>query len=362
MASLERLPSGRWRVRWREGGRGAPWHKSPSVGTKAEAHAVRGKIEADLVARRAPREGIPESLGVIASAWINAKLVRGTDPDHTRRERIRLTTLLRRYGWTNVFDLTPAEVDLARARSKDDDGKALAWSPRAGALLASALRWAGERRGASVDHRTLVALRPGPPARHPPRPLASEAEAARWHKAAADQSPDAGALVHCLARYGWRPITAARLRVGNVDLARGVVLVAVKGGDTVEHPLMPDTVAMLAAVMQGREPTAPVFEDPRTGQAFALSGCHSIPQWWRDHIGGCGSYDAKRFAISRLLSVAQPHEVARITGHRTPSVLFRYALTNEAKSRAVLEKAWAHGGHTKKATPRPKRKAKHVKP
>jgi hypothetical protein len=347
MASLERLPSGRWRVRWRQGGRGSAWSKSPAIDTKAEALGVLARVEADLAATRSPRRGIAESMSVLAAAWIAHKVTAGRDPDHTRREGERLRALLRRYGWAELVELSPAQVDQARAMTEDAEGAPLRWSPRAGALLAACLRWAAERRGASIDTRTIVALRPGPPRRTPARALVDAAEVQRWHTVAASISPDCAALVHCLTRYGWRPITAARLVVADLDTGRRVIRVPVKGGDVIEHPIMPDTATRLAALAADRLATDPLFLDPRTGRAFAISGAYTIPQWWRDHLGA-HSYDAKRWAISHLLRVAPPHEVARITGHRTPSVLFRYAVTTEERSRAVLSKAWAHRGHTGK--------------
>lgn len=361
MASLERLPSGRWRVRWREGGRGSPWHKSPSVEGKAAAVVMRAQIEADLVARAGRRAGAIESLRVLAAAWILHKVAAGRDPDHTRREGIRLRALLDRYGWADLVELTPAQIDAARQQTHNADGEPIRWSPRAGALLAACLRWAVERRGAAIDPRALVALRPGPPRRQPPRTLVGADEVQRWQTTAEAISPDCGALVHCLTRYGWRPITAARLRVADLDQVRRVIRVAVKGGDVIEHPIMPDTAELLAQLAAGRQPGDPLFEDPRTGRAFAISGCYTVPQWWRDHIGA-KSYDAKRWAISHLLRVAPPHEVAKITGHRTPAVLFRYAMTTEERSRSILDKAWAHHGHTERtrATRRGRRKA--IKP
>lgn len=361
MASLERLPSGRWRVRWREGGRGSPWHKSPSVAGKAAAVVMRAQIEADLVARAGRRVGAIEPFRVLAAAWILHKTNAGRDPDHTRREGIRLRALLDRYGWADLCELTPSQVDAARLQTRNADGEPVRWSPRAGALLAACLRWAAERRGASIDTRTLVALRPGPPRRQPPRTLVGADEVQRWQTTADAISPDCGALVHCLTRYGWRPITAARLRVSDLDQARRVIRVAVKGGDTIEHPIMPETAALLAGLAADRQPGDPMFIDPRTGRGFAISGTYTVPQWWRDHIGA-KSYDAKRWAISHLLRVAPPHEVARITGHRTPAVLFRYAVSTEARSRSILGKAWAHHGHTSDTKPRRTRGQKAANP
>lgn len=53
---------------------------------------------------------------------------------------------------------------------------------------------------------------------------------------------------------------------------------------------------------------------------------------------------------------AQPHEVARVTGHRCPHVLYRYATTDADRTRDLLAAVsadpapamgapWAHRGH-----------------
>jgi hypothetical protein len=358
MASIERLPSGRWRVRWREGGRGSPVRKSPSVDDKASAVVMLARIEAELAARHAPRTGIAESFQTLARAWAAAKVADGKDPTHTRDDLARLDALLARHGWTEAVDLTPADVDTARSATStvDDPPRPCRWSGRAGALLSTVLRWSCDRRAASIDRRAIAALRPGPERRRVfPRDLVDEKTVAGWTRKAADISPTCAAIVHCLALYGWRPITAGRMRVGDVDLDRRVVRARVKGGDVIEHPIVDETTERLAAIIDKRQASEPLFIDPRTGRAFTDTGSYSVAAWWRWHIGA-RSYDAKRYAISRLLRHAPPHEVARITGHRCPQVLFRYATTAEERTRAILEQATEHG-HTMGTRPTPRRSA-----
>lgn len=363
MASIEKLPSGRWRVRWREGGRGSSVHKSPSVGTKAEAVGLKGRIEADLLARHAPHEGAVETLRTLTRAWAIARAgVR--DPAYASDDLARLDAVLARYGWSDRVDLTPSDIATARSATKTLDGEPVRWSPRAGALLATVLRWAVDQRGARIDPRAIVGLRPGPVRRRAyPRDLVATADVDGWIARGDEIAPDCGALVHCLALYGWRPITAGRMRVGDVDLARSVIRARVKGGDVIEHPILAATADRLAPIMQGRKPTDPLFIDPRTGSPYADRGPYTVAAWWRWHIGQ-RSYDAKRFAISNLLRHGAPHEVARITGHRCPAVLFRYGTSTEDRSRELLAATVADQpshGHTVGAPTTPGRSAPKTK-
>ena len=363
MASLERLPSGKFRVRWRDGGRGSAWHKSPVAEDKTAAVVMKARIESEIAARHAPRAGIAEPFRTLVRAWASARIAEGKDPTHTAEDVARLDALLARHGWTEAVDLTPADVDTARAATQTvaHAPKPCRWSGRAGALLATVLRWSCERRSAAIDRRTISALRPGPERRRAfPRDLVDEPTAAAWLSKGAEISPTCAAIVHCLTLYGWRPITAGRMRVGDVDLARRVIRAHVKGGDVIEHPIVDDTANRLAQVIAGRPPSDPLFIDPRTGRAFDPIGSYTVAAWWRWHIGS-RSYDAKRYAISRLLRHAPPHEVARITGHRCPQVLFRYATTAEERTRAILEQATAHGhtvGAPRTPKPHPARKRK----
>ncbi len=348
MASIEKLPSGRWRVRWREGGRGAPVHKSPSVTTKAEAVGLKGRIEADLLARLTPREGAVETLRTLTRAWSIAR-AGARDPAYAADDLARLDAVLARYGWADRVDLTPTDIATARSATQTIDGATVRWSPRAGALLATVLRWAVDQRGARIDPRAIIGLRPGPVRRRAfPRDLVSSADVTEWTARGSEISADCAALVHCLALYGWRPITAGRMRVADVDLDRRVIRARVKGGDVIEHPILTETADLLAPLVQGRKPTDPLFLDPRTGSPYADRGSYTVAAWWRWHIGQ-RSYDAKRFAISNLLRHGAPHEVARITGHRCPAVLFKYGTSTEDRSRellaATISEPPAHG-HT----------------
>lgn len=364
---IERVktPHGRrFRCRWRASpGRNAKWLKTRSVTDKTIAILMRAKIEARLAAEQPARGGVSESLATLAHAWAKARVSEGNHPLHTNASLGRVLSFFDRWGLVDASELTPATInDIRSGERKPLDPqsdpvqrqrRSLArWSPRTGALVRAVLRWAMEQRGAAVDPAVLVSLRP----RERPRQrkdLVSDQVIAGWLDKAAMISPDAEALVHALLLYGWRPITAARLRCAHVDLARGIMHIEIKsrrGTRTHSHPLRPETIALLQPILDGRAPTDPVFQDPRTGEAFAESGSRGIPQWWRDTLGSLGglSYDAKRYACTRILREAKATEGRFITGHATARQLELYASTNEDRAREIVNAvpALPTRGHT----------------
>lgn len=364
---IERLktPHGRrFRCRWRDGpGRHAKWQKSPSVTDKTKAIIMRAKIEARLAADEQPRDGVSESLATLAHAWSKARIAEGNHPLHTQASLGRVLSFFARWGLVDATELTPATINEIRSGDRKPldpqsdpiqrQRRSLArWSPRTGALVRAVLRWAMEQRGAAVDPAVLVSLRP----RERPRQrkdLVGDQVIAGWIDKAAMISPDAEALVHVLLLYGWRPITAARLRCADVDLARGIMRTEIKsrrGTRLHSHPLRPETIALLQPLLDQRQPTDPVFLDPRTGDGFAQTGSRGISQWWRDTLGKLGglSYDAKRYACTRILREAKATEGRHITGHATARQLELYAVTNEDRAREIINAvpALPSRGHT----------------
>jgi len=357
MAYVEPTRGG-FKVRWREGGRGSRLLTSRVFTSRDAADDYALRVAERLAARSrlgsiAPRLG----LGEVLERWLRSRLAERRVTPAGGAEIVRLLRhLARARGWTSTGDITPAEVDRWRG---DNGGR----NARVGAYLRAVLRWAGERIGQDVDPAALVALRPPKAARRPRPDLPAAQLVATWRRQAARQSPHAEALVHCLASYGWRPVTAARMRVADVDLARGTVrLRGLKGtGDDLVHPLLPETVRLLRALCAGRRGDDALFLDPRTGRAFQERARHrgSITGWWRATIDsgvGRGVYQVKRLAISNLLALGiAPQDVALFTGHRTLSQVLTYARTNEERAREALRTMGArrvHAAGSGRAKPR----------
>lgn len=205
-------------------------------------------------------------------------------------------------------------------------------------MLRALLRWSLENLDQQVDSRSLIALRPQPRRRRPKQQLLTDNDLKSVQAKADATTPSVGALIHCLMTYGWRPITAADLIVEDYHAARGVIVTRVKGGDVIEHPLLPETIKRLNEITKNRLKMDPLFTHPRTGKAWhpSSSSGYSIVQFCRVWLGTM-SYDLKRAAISKMLARGiPPQTVALFTGHRTISQVLTYARTNEDVAREAL--------------------------
>lgn len=328
MPWIEKRPGG-YVVRWREGGRNTPAQCTPIITRKDLAKAKAEEIADQVAARGVLRPGVDLSMREILGRWKIAKAARGARDIHLDKAHTRLASLTAAQGWTNTRKITPATVE---------EWRQAGGSPRGGAMLRAVLRWASETCDQYVDPRAMVALRPRPTKRRPRKELPPAAYVTNWQAKADKASPSAGALVHCLGTYGWRPITAADLVVGDLDLEAGMITTAVKGGDIVRHPLLPATLKRLRPLVADRAKAEPLFLHPETGKAWnpSSSSGFSIVRWCRDYL--CmSSYDLKRWAISTMLErKMEPQTVALYTGHRTLSQVLTYARTNEEKARKAL--------------------------
>lgn len=351
MARVARVGNG-WRVEWREGGREGKRQNTPTFSTEQEADEACERVNERMRSMKAARTGVVLTIGEIASRWQAAKIAEGNDPLWAVRYAKANRGMAKIRKWSTVLDITPEAV----ARWRQDGG-----SPGSGATFRAMLWWAKDFLDQPVRDQTLLALRRPRHRRKPKKPLIATTTVSAWLKQARDISPDSEALLHCLATYGWRPITASRLLVGDVNRKLGTIRTRVKGGDVIEHPLQPSTLRLLRPILDARKPDEPLFLDPRTGRAFGPMGASSAHQWFRDwftrdkdgNVLG-GIYDLKRYAISNALArgmVAQ--DVALFTGHRTIGQVNGYARTNETTARRVLPLLGHRGARGSGKPPRP---------
>lgn len=336
MASIQRIKGRkRWRVRWREGGRGTPEHASPWVESKAEAEAELRAIEARLAADKTikQRAGIP--LDDLVGKWAKHQRER-TRPRSERyieEGQRTLLALIKAKGWARTSDVGHAD-DLPINTFR---------------LLRALLRFGRDRHDQPVSVRSLVA--PDTKRRKEGgRTLISDERAAELVSAAADWSDGNGAIADLVATYGHRPESLVHLTVGSVALLAYMPLpkrgkppqqiawltLRVKSGDIHRHPLLASSAAKLAKAAAGRADREPLFvnhlgEPWSSGQAFSA--------WFHHCVGkGTGIYRLKDRAITRLLAAGVDlATIASMTGHRDPVVLMRYAHTNEAKQAAALD-------------------------
>ncbi|MBA3622969.1 MAG: site-specific integrase [Methylibium sp.] len=225
--------------------------------------------------------------------------------------------------------------------------------PRTAAYLRAILRWARDHHGTALDPRVFAALRP-PPSKRSTAGLLTEREV----KAALARARRRGqlALVSCLSAYGWRPITACRLTVGDVDLKRREITIDRKHDGTPHtHPLFPCHVDQLRELVKGRRPSDLLFRPPRArvtrktglrtdGWAISAGGSASMLScWFRWNLLPVGIYALKRFAISRMAIGAWPWraplglaDVRLYTGHKADAIVMRYLRTNEQRARSLM--------------------------
>jgi hypothetical protein len=320
-------------VRWREGGRETKLLCTPLYERKDKALEKARELKAQVSARRPLKAGADLKMDEILQRYRVRRESQGARDIHLEKAHKRLMSMCKENNWTTPRSVTPASVE----KWRQDGG-----SPRAGAYLRAALRWAMETLDQAVDPRALIALRPRANRRRPKASLITDAQLATWQAKADECGENAGALIHCLSTYGWRPITAADLKVSDLDLADGTITTAVKGGDIVRHPLLPETLRRLSGIAEGRKPGEHLFLDPRKNEKGPQpwspdsSRRGSIIDWCRTVLG-LKSYDLKRLAISRMLARGLPPQtVALFTGHRTISQVLAYARTNDEKARAAL--------------------------
>lgn len=217
---------------------------------------------------------------------------------------------------------------------------------------AQLLRWA-VAEGQVVNRSVLTEIKPRSAGRTVEREadveLISEGEMQdiRAEAARRGQLP----LIHCLALFGWRPISANLLEVRDVVLDAAVPTVTLRVKMRAEpfvHPIDGDTVRLLRPLVEGRESTERVFRNPRgepwecerhplTGLEISAS---QMRDWYRNVLKKlaphCGNiYGLKRYALTAMHEGRPPwrkalsHRQIRLySGHKTDSQVARYLRTN----------------------------------
>lgn len=298
----------RWRLRWREGGRGSKLRTSERYETKRDALDALQALEARLAAIKPMANRLVISWTEIRVRWLKLKTGRYA------LEAARAMDLHTK-GWSSVRDATPA---------------ALAMIPM-GALrsVKACLRWADLHLGQSIDYRVLRVVGVRKRAKRVRPQLLDDAEVARLVQAAQESSPGNGAIAHLVATYGHRAENLVRLTADN--FTGGRLTFRVKGGEEISHSLLEATQSLLSPLLATK---GPIFLNHlgvpwRSGQEFAA--------WFHHWLGVC-YYQLKRAAISRWLAKgADPKTIASITGHKTVSLLLdTYAATNEHRQAAAL--------------------------
>lgn len=353
--------------------------KNPNIGTKFRAVRERGgpkgpSLPTEAEARRwAVAKGwMPPpvtKLTDLVQEYINARLAdeHPITVEFSRGLLATLTSLFHRRGWTTVADLNLTAVDHWRTQTK---GKGVT---RPLAYLLAVLRWGVYHRDIVVDPKVLEIKRKRQRSQIAARVLLTDAQVRAAVKRASLYGPHAHALIHYLATYGARPITACRLRVGDFHPRTGELVVDAKHSGTWRHPLRKDTIRLFAMCAADRGPKEPLFlapveklkadeggrpmlPAPDGGWAVTQQGeAESLARWYHRCIGKAvlpealwRIYHLKRYAITSMLdSGMNPKQIAEFTGHLDVGQILTYARTSAAKAEAsvaMLPKATARGG------------------
>lgn len=339
MPSIERIGTS-YRVRWREGGRGGKQRTSKRYKRRALAEAFRRELERRMLAER-----LHDHDGITPIPWeelVDRYCVSrsGSTTHYLEETRRYLIVAGSSKGWGYASDV------------RLDAAMTLPERPRR--QVRALLRFAADL-GQRIDPRVIPALRPKPRRRQPQSMLTAEEVAALIARASGWHAAD-GAIAHLVATYGHRVESVRELTPESLSARPGWLRLRVKSGDIHEHPLLPETMAILEPLAKEAPPGTPFLighlrKPWASGREFST--------WWHHYVvndhkawkaarkageqapqrRGAGILDLRRYAISRMMSATgDPKTVASITGHRTPSLLLNvYARTTEARQRAALE-------------------------
>lgn len=322
MPHLERRPTG-WRIAWREDGQR---RSSILYRTKTEAAADLLAIDQRMALARPPRHLVIPL------------------PELVARYLAHCAAESRSRGYQSAVAKALARCIAADQRTTSDlRPGATATDQR---ILRAFVRWCRREHRQPVPDQVDRAPRA---AKRRPRDdlLTSDqvdqmvAAAARWH-------PGNAALAHLIATYGHR--AESLIELSPDALRADHLILRVKSGDTMRHPLTPATQAILRplatsddAKRQGRLLPCHLGRPWKSGQEYAAWWSHAISG--RDGSPRAGILGLRRYAISRMLaSGLDAVTVASITGHRTVSLLLNTYGRTSAQRQAQAVRAIAGTG------------------
>lgn len=375
MAWIENRGKGRIFIRWRLHDGTVP--AQGPYPNKAAAERALADIEKQHPPRKrrrknGPLPGVALPWREVLDAWkatrVAERAVAATVASEVHR------TLLRILGegeleWSTPADATPTAI-AAWVTRRQGVGTARPLS-----YLRAVYRWAGRAYGQPFDAATWEAMKP-PPSREADVELMPDELVAGVVERAKAYGPSVACLFSCLATYGWREVTAGRLRVADVDLVAGTIRLQVKRRPQgVVHALTPEHVAQLRELVKDRAAAAPLFLRPHVpdgglpGWIDKHGRANPLIMFYRHHLAPMrpkaepprppgarklrkdrkppmeidprfgGVYALKRVAITRLNAAGVDlRTIADITGHKTVTQVARYLRTSVSRTREALAK------------------------
>ena len=160
-------------------------------------------------------------------------------------------------------------------------------------------------------------------------------------------------MVDYLLTYGARPITASQLRVSDLDMGRGeLVIVHAKHSGGWRHAVEDRHLeAWPKATYEGDPSNVPLFPHYLEDRPWALRGgsASELSHWYACHIGRklklgalSGIYALKRYAITSMIrDGVDPATIISFTGHLDVKQAMGYVKTNHTAQRLALAKGAA---------------------
>ncbi len=319
MATIYQRKSGNWTAQVRRGGR---LHSS-TFSTRAMAEKWARGIESDIERGRITGEDETARRMTIADAVDQYSKEKITGHKHERTYKNRLKAILAATGWGSLAlpALRPAAIS-AYARERTAAGVRPDTVRLDLAAISGVFQHAITEWGMDIDNPCRRVRRPSLAGTSRDRRL----KAGEWERLM-DAAGDAFRPVLVWAvETAMRREEIARLSWEHVDMARGTAhLPRTKNGEARTVPLS----AAALDVLRGMPTYSPAREN-RSGAVFGVSP-NRITKWMmaatcKAGIDDMRFHDLRHEATSRLfeLGLFNVLEIARITGHKTLSMLSRY--------------------------------------
>ena len=319
MATIYQRKSGNWTAQVRRGGR---LHSS-TFSTRALAEKWARGIESDIERGRITCEDETARRMTIAEAidrYIDEKI---TGHKHERTYRNRLVAILAATGWGSLAlpALRPAAIS-TYTRERTAAGCRPDTVRLDLAALSAVYQHAITEWGMDIDNPCRRVRRPSLAGTGRDRRL----KPGEWERLMDAAAPGLRPVLQWAVETAMRREEISRLTWEHVDMARGTAhLPTTKNGEARTVPLSAAALDVLMGM-----PTYDPARENRSGAVFGVSP-NRLTKWMmtatdRAGIQDLRFHDLRHEATSRLfeLGLFNVLEIARITGHKTLSMLSRY--------------------------------------
>jgi integrase len=354
---VERLPNGKYRVRYYDGTKNAKGRPklttSDIVDTRLEADVLNRELEKEVRRQRDVKRpadaGRLLSMSAVLTRWSQSRIASGRIAEGRSFEVIHtLTPILEAEGWTTTAAITAEAVDRWRVQRLEKGG-----SDNPLRYLQAVLNWASKPPlRQPVDPGVLTLEKQVRDSKVPPALITDKQLQQCLERAREKGGENVYQAFKHLATYGCRPTELCKIKIRDFDPVAGTITYSkTKNRKRVTHPLLPEDVVAYNDLSKDRLPDDPLFTNP-WGEAWWLGKrgqAAEITNWWRENVSQHllasaqrGIYCLKDYAISSMEDLGiDDRTKATFTGHSTLAVFARYKATNLDRARGALRKMGA---------------------